>query len=302
ELVILKGSRFLNGALRELGLPKGLMIGAVSREDRVFIPGPNDSFEVDDHVMLIGGHDVVEETFYRFEHSTPTKKGVVIAGGGETGYHLAKLLAKGHYSVVLMEADLDKCNDLAARLPHATVVHSDARIKKNLQEERVGSADVFVACTGDDENNIMACVETKELGVKNVLAIVSRPDYANVLGKLGLSGAVSPRQVFAKQIMSYLTTGPMIFRKEIVHDDDREENGVTVIETKVVEDAPATEHVLALLELPPACRIASLTRNDVSRVPGADDRLQPGDVVVLLAANSSVDDALKLFYPHGRPG
>ena len=59
-------------------------------------------------------------------------------------------------------------------------------------------ADVFVGCTGEDEDSIMACVEARELGAKTIMCIVSRPDYANVMGKLGIDHAVSPRKVMSE--------------------------------------------------------------------------------------------------------
>ena len=98
------------------------------------------------------------------------------------------------------EADRDRCDFLASHLKHTTVVNCDAQRRADMEEERVGSADVFVACTGEDENNIMACVEARELGAKMTAALVSRPDYANVVGKLGIDETVSPREVVARQI------------------------------------------------------------------------------------------------------
>ena len=71
-------------------------------------------------------------------------------------------------------------------------MHTDATRRDSLEEERVGSADVFVACTGEDENNIMAAVEARDIGTKTVMALVSRPDYAHVVGKLGIDVTREP--------------------------------------------------------------------------------------------------------------
>lgn len=301
EITVTSKSKMLGMPIRQLGLPKGVIIGSIEREGGVFIAEAEDELKEGDRIILIGSHENIEAVSYRFEKSTPKKKGVVIAGGGETGFHLARLLKEDHYTVVLMEADYEQCNQLAARLPHVTVVHSDATIQKNLEEERIGSADVFIACTGDDENNIVACVEAKELGAASVMAIVSRPDYANILGKLGIDHAVSPREVVAKQVMSFLNAGPLIYRRALGSEEAADGEGVTVMEIEVLEDVPATQHVLANLDLPPSCLIASVSRGEITRVPGADDRLEPGDTVIAMAANKAVRDTLKLFYPNGVP-
>jgi trk system potassium uptake protein TrkA len=146
-----------------------------------------------------------------------------------------------------------------------------------------------VACTGDDEENIMASVEARELGTKSVMAIVGRPDYANVVGKLGIDLAVSPREVMAKQVLGLLNTGPVISRTNL------SESSVSVLELEVRETAPATDHVLANLQLPPHCLLAAITREDFVHVPGADDRLKAGDIVVALVDKQATDTLLTLF-------
>ena len=159
-----------------------------------------------------------------------------------------------------------------------------------LEEERVGDADVFVACTGEDENNIMAGVEAREIGAKKIMAIVGRPDYASVVGKLGIDVAVSERDVMAKQVIGFLNTGAVISRTALPGGQ------IGVYEIEVTSDCPATEHVLAKLQLPAQCLIAAVLRDEYVRVPGADDRLVAGDTVVALIEDAAVEAALQYFH------
>jgi len=213
----------------------------------------------------------------------------VIAGGGETGYHLAQILDVEKFAVTLLEFDLDRCNFLAEKLKRATVVHSDATRRAVLEEERVGTADVFVACTGDDENNIMSGVEARDIGTKTVMVLVGRPDYAQVVGKLGIDLVVSPRQVMAKQVLGFLNSGPVISRIALG------DGTISVLEVEVLADSPATQSKLADLKLPKQCLIAAVMREDYARVPGGDDQLHAGDTVVVLVDDDVVDPALKAF-------
>ena len=174
-------------------------------------------------------------------------------------------------------------------LPHVTVVEADARRRTVLEEERVGSADVFAACFGDDENNIMACVEAKEIGAKCMMAIVNRPDYAEVVEKLGINVTVSPREVMANQILAFLNDGPVLSRTSIV------EGRVGIYEIEVVDGVPITENDLANVKLPPKCLIAAVTSQEQVRVPGAEDRLVPGDTAIALVDDVSVDEMFALF-------
>ena len=289
ELLVAANNTAVGHRLKELALPKGVRLGSISRDGKMWIAGAEDKIQSGDRITVIGNRDDVDNVKDLFRADPGAKIGVVIAGGGETGYHLAKTLEGQRFAVVLLEEDRDRCDYLAGNLDHTTVVHQDATRRANLEEERVGSADVFVACTGDDENNIMAAVEASDIGAETILAIISRPDYAHVVGKLGIDLAVSPREVMAKQVLGYLNRGPVISRTALG------DGGISVLEIEVLTDSPATEHVLANLELPQQCLIAAVMREGFSKVPGADDRLKPGDTVVVMVDDQSVDDCVKVF-------
>ncbi|MCH2128777.1 MAG: Trk system potassium transporter TrkA [Pirellulaceae bacterium] len=293
EIVVREKTRSVGVPLKSLELPSGVRIGSIHRDDRMWIAGAEDILCVDDRITLIGERDDIDELTDLFRVTPEPKIGVVIAGGGETGYHLARSLEGERCAVVLMESSEDRASFLAANLKHSTILQVDATRHAVLEEERVGSADVFVACTGDDENNIMAGVEAREIGAKRIMSIVSRPDYAHVVGNLGIDLAVSPREVMARQVMGFLNTGPVISRTSLPG------GSIEVIEMDVLEGAPATEHVLANLALPNACLIAALTRDQYVRVPGAGDRLEPGDTVVTLVDDSAIEDIIHIFSVNG---
>jgi len=296
ELTITNGTSAVGVPLKDLQLPKGVRIGSINRNGKMSIAGAEDEIVVGDRITLIGSSEEIDDVKELFEIEPPQKQGVVIAGGGETGYHLARVLEGKRYAVVLMENNRQRCEFLAAHLKSATVVNADAQRRANLEEERVGSADVFVACAGDDEDNIMACVEARELGAKTIAAIVSRPDYANVVAKLGIDHAVSPRDVVAKEVMGFLNTGAVISRTPLTPDAS-----IEIFEMEVLPRAAATEHALAQLQLPPQCLIAAVIRESYVHVPGAEDRLAPGDTVVALAEQSAVDQMLKVFNVNDAP-
>ncbi|MEK6247397.1 MAG: Trk system potassium transporter TrkA, partial [Planctomycetales bacterium] len=144
--------------IKELGLPPGVRIASIMRGGRTTLALADDILQVDDRITLIGTGGDVDEVKDLFQKETPAKLGIVIAGGGETGYHLALSLDTGRFGVVLMETDLERCEFLSQKLKATTVVHANATQRAHLEEERVGSADVFVACMSADEDNILSCV------------------------------------------------------------------------------------------------------------------------------------------------
>lgn len=294
EVVVAKKEKGVGIPLKTVGLPTAVRVGSITRDGQSWIAGADDVIEIGDRLTIIGKCSDIDDGKELFFSGGQSKMGVVIAGGGETGYHLAAALEGHRFGVVLMERDRERCDFLASHLKHTVVVCSDATRRANLEEERVGSADVFVACTGDDENNIMASVEARDIGAKTIMALVGRPDYAHVVGKLGIDQAVSPREVVAKQVLGFLTSGPTVSRTSLSEDSQ-----ISVLEIDVEPGSTATEHVLANLGLPPQCLIAAVIREGFTTVPGADSHFQSGDSAIALVADDVAEDVEELFEsPH----
>ena len=289
EMLVSPNSKSVGKTIRELDLPGRIRVGSIVREGESRITSADDVVQAGDRLTVIGSRKEVDAIKPTFCGESGRKLSVVIAGGGETGYHLARILEAQRFNVSLFEADRERCDFLAAQLQETTVVHTDATLRDSLEEERVGAADVFVACMGEDENNIMAAVEARDIGTAMVMALVSRPDYAHVVGKLGIDITVSPREVVAKQILGYLNSGPVISRTPLGDGE------ICVLEIEVLEGAVITEHVLAKLSLPERCLIAAVIRSEFAFVPGADDRLKPGDNVVVMVDEANADAVVRMF-------
>lgn len=289
EMLVSPKSKSVGKTIRDLALPGRVLVGSIVREGHSRIATAEDTIEAGDRLTVIGARKEVDEVKSNFCRNAGGKLSVVIAGGGETGYHLARILEAQRFHVALMDSDRERCDFLAGQLHETTVVNSDATRRASLEEERVGSADVFVACMGEDENNIMAAVEARDIGANTVMALVSRPDYAHVVGKLGIDMTVSPREVVAKQILGYLNSGPVISRTALG------DGGICVLEIEVLEGAVVTEHIIAKLTLPSRCLIAAVIRSEFAFVPGGDDRLKAGDTVVVMVDENDTTGVVRMF-------
>ncbi|MFQ5734020.1 MAG: Trk system potassium transporter TrkA [Planctomycetaceae bacterium] len=290
EVAVDEGAKAVGIPLRDLKMPPEARIGLISNAERTIIAGADDVLKPGDHATLIGNRKQIEHVKKMFEHKLLSRLNVVIAGGGEIGFHLAELLQSGRYHVTLMEADVQRCEFLAGRLERTTVLHADVTRQNQLEENRVGNADVFVAATGHDENNIVAGIEARELGAKRIISVVRRPDHAKVLHKLGVDVAVSPRQVMARQILGMLDAGPIIARSYISGGE------AEVWEVEILAGVPVTQAPLKELNIPHAL-VAAIVYQDYTRVPGADDQMHPGETAVLLVQQANARDVLRLFEP-----
>lgn len=293
EMEVAKKSAASGHKLFDLKLPRAVRIGSIAREGRMWIASGQDELHAGDRVSLIGMPDAVSKARSLFgvgiEHRA--RQRVMIAGGGETGYHLAEALSPHDYRTVLLERDADRCSHLAKLLPQVTVIHANANRRSVLEDEGSGTVDYFVACTGNDESNIMAGVEARELGASRVMCMVGRPDYANVVGKLGIDRAVSERDVVARQILGFLNEGAIISQSRLPN------GAIGIYELEILEQTRVTDATLAELPLAGRCLIAAIQRDGFVRVPTADDRLQTGDVVVALIDQAAAVDCLSLFNP-----
>ncbi|MAP08357.1 MAG: Trk system potassium transporter TrkA [Rhodopirellula sp.] len=292
EMDVAAGSAAAGKKLMELQLPPSVRVGSLAREGRMWIASGADETRAGDRVSLVGMPDAVSVARQIFggEKRRRKQSKVMIAGGGETGYHLAGLLGREDFRTVLLEQDAKRCEQLSKLLPDVTVVHANANRRSVLEDEGGGTVDYFVGCTGNDENNIMAGVEARELGASRVMCVVGRPDYANVVGKLGIDLAVSEQDVVARQILGFLNEGAIISQSKLPN------GSIGVYELEILEGSAVTQASLANLPLAGRCLIAAIQRDGFVRVPTASDVLEVNDIIVALIDLSDADEVLSLFH------
>jgi len=174
-------------------------------------------------------------------------------------------------------------------LENASVVHDNAKRREVLEEERIETADFFVACTGEDEVNMMMSVAAKDLGAKKVLAVIGRPDYSRITEKIGIDVAVSQQEAMSKQISAFLNEGSVLMRAKLPG------GLISVLEIEVGESAACSKGSLAEISAPERCLVAAIMRQDQVFVPGASNQVKPGDIVVLLVEDDMIDQSIGFF-------
>jgi len=291
ELIVGQEGKLTQSAVRDLGLSPNVRLGTIQREKKMWIASAEDQLQIGDKVTVFSRPEDVQSVKTIFKTGTSAQRRVVIAGGGETGLHLARTLERESFLVMIIEQDEERCKLLANQLESTSIINASAREIENLKEQRVGNADVFVACAGDDDDNMMLGVKASDLGAKQVMCVIGKPDYASVINRLGIDLAVSSRDVMARQIVSYLNEGNVISRTKMPG------GLINVIEVDVLAGSKATETTLAELGLPERCLLVAVIQQDQVRVPGASDRINPNDTVVLIVEDDVVESALAFFRP-----
>ena len=289
EFIVGQEGKLTRNTLRDIGISSNVRVGTIQREKRIWIASADDQLCIGDKVTVFCRPEDMKSVRALFKTGTSQTRRIVIAGGGETGFHLARTLERESFKVTIIEQDEKRCIALANMLESTSVINAIATDPENLEEQRIGNADIFVACTGDDEDNLVMAVKANELGAKKVMCTIGRPDYASGTKRLGIDVAVSSRDVMAKQISSYLHQGVVISRVKM-------EGGlINVIEVDVMEGSPATKSILAEIGIPERCLIVAVIQLDYVRVPGAKDRLTANDTVILIVEDDVVESTLSIF-------
>ncbi len=290
DVVVTRESSLTGKPLSELKLPPEVRIGAITRDAVVSIATASDKIEVGDRVTLLGARPSVETTKKTLLTHSVNKRDAVIVGGGETGFFVASVLEKRNYNVTLFERNRARCEYLARRLTNTVVVCGDGRRCSVLEERRVGKGDIFIACAGDDEYNIMACVEAMELGVTTLLAVVNHQDYANVVGKLGITEVISPFEVVGRQVEGLMHKGSLVFQNSTLLNGP-----IEVVELEVDQGSRMTQAPLKDLGVPKPTLIAAVIRENNVVIPSAEFEFHAGDSVVALTLVERIPDLVELF-------
>ncbi len=205
---------------------------------------------------------------------------VVVAGAGNMGRHLAAdLLARGH-DVTLIDQTTDAAVRAREELPEqVTVLLGDACEVYVLEEAKVGQADVIVAATGDDEDNLVISLLAKqEFAVPRVLARVNHPNNEWMFTEQwGVDMAVSPPHILTALVEEAVTVGDLVRLLKL------QRGRVTLVELTLKEGSAAVGHPMYELRLPLDSAIVAIVREEHVVIPQPETVLTAGDEVMALA-------------------
>jgi trk system potassium uptake protein len=201
---------------------------------------------------------------------------IVIGGGGQVGYYLAKgLLQQGH-EVLLLEKDPRRVRQLAEELG-SSVTKGDACEARTLADVGVERADVVIAVTGDDEDNLVICQVAKaRFKVKSTIARVNNPRNDELFRALGIDVTVSPTQTILHLIEAEIPHHTIVPLLTLTRA------GLGLVEVTVPPDSPAAGKPLKALRLPISVNVALIVRNDRNITPSGDTTIEAEDRIFAL--------------------
>jgi trk system potassium uptake protein len=211
---------------------------------------------------------------------------VIVAGAGKVGWNLARELLEKEHEVTVIEADRRRYLTVEQELEHA-VHYGDATELWVLERAGINRADLVVAVTGDDEDNLLICQVAKEkYVVDRIIARCNNPRNLEHFKLLGIQPAVSATDLILRLIEHEVP------RYGLVHLLDLPEERLEIIELVVSEGAPAAGREVRDLDLPEGSLVVAVLRSEGGGfVPKADTMIEAGDEV-LLVLDPGLEDAI----------
>jgi trk system potassium uptake protein TrkA len=194
---------------------KRVMVVGIDRKKNFHIPTANDAIRHDDMVYLFGAEETVRELCGRFDHKMPRKiRKIVILGADTLGIEIARALSVHGATIKLIEKDLQKCRRAAEILQNnATVINSKYGDFRLYRDEGLTNAQMLIASTANDEENIIKCIEAKEHGIEKVVAINNDIEYYNLMHSLGLVIVRGPKTNAFYSIMETIGSNTAVNEK-----------------------------------------------------------------------------------------
>ncbi|MBI3740544.1 MAG: TrkA family potassium uptake protein [Chloroflexi bacterium] len=199
---------------------------------------------------------------------------IVIVGGGKVGYYLAKHLLHDGHEVLVIEKDRKKEEALIAELGEISL-RGDGTETWAMNKAGLSRADIVIAVTGDDEDNLMISQMAKsKYGVRRAIARINNPKNEHIFRLLGIQQTVSTTEIILAQIEREIPA------HSLVHLMTLREAGAAILEARVPEDSPAAGKMLKELNLPDDFVMPLIIREGKGIVPQSSTLLNAGDEVV----------------------
>jgi trk system potassium uptake protein TrkA len=224
---------------------------------------------------------------------------MIVVGGGKVGYYLAKELVEEGHEVLVIEQDAAKCERISEELGDIALL-GDGCEAATMEIAGFGRADMVLAVTGDDEDNLVSCQVAKHMfNVPRTIARINNPKNEAIFRKLGIDTTVSATAAVLAQIEQELPTHPLIPLLRL------KGGGLEIVEVKVPPDsATVGKKVVDILLPQQALIVLTIDKEGVPRIPTGDTVIHADDDVVAVTRVEH-EDALRAILTgadEGQPG
>ena len=214
---------------------------------------------------------------------------IIVVGGGKVGYYLTKTLLNEGHEILLIERDSAKVDTYAGRFG-SVVLEGDGAEASVLARAGAARADVVIAVTGEDEDNLVVCqVAKQKFQVGRTIARVNKPKNEHLFRLLGIDVTVSQTNYILNLIEQAIPERAFIHLLSLRHAD------LAIIEATIDENSPVAHRTIDDIDLPVACVIAAIARDADVIVPEGTTEILPNDEIIAITHREQENELRRLL-------
>jgi len=273
-------------------------IMGVIREGKFVVLKKNDIMLKEDKAYVIINASQMKDTLSAFGHNEKISNKILIIGGGNIGFNLAKNLEESFDStrVKIIEKNKERAELIASELNDTIVINGDALDEEVLLEANIDEVQTVLALTNDDEDNLMVSVlveklakDNSELSDKRTMALINKPNYSLLQSSLKIDDFIDPRLNTVSSILKHIHKGTIENAYSILNGE------YEIIEAEIIETSELISKELKNSNLPDEIRIGAILRGENVIIPRSNFVFKKEDIVVLLAKKDFLQVVENMF-------
>ncbi len=261
-------------------------IMGVIREEKFVVLKKTDIMLESDRAYVVINASQMKDTLNAFGHNEKISNKILIIGGGNIGFNLAKNLEESFDSarVKIIEKNKERAELIASELNNTIVINGDALDEEVLIEANIDEVQTVLALTNDDEDNLMVSVlvekfakDNSELSDKRTMALINKPNYSLLQSSLKIDDFIDPRMNTVSSILKHIHKGSIENAYSILNGE------YEIIEAEIIETSELINKELKNSNLPDEIRVGAILRGEEVVIPRSNFVFKKEDIVVLLA-------------------
>ena len=267
------------------------ILGVIRDEKFIFLK-KNDVMKKNDKAYVIINSIQMKETLSAFGHNEKISNKILIIGGGNIGFNLAKNIEESFDDARLkiIEKDKGRAEIIANELNNTIVINGNGLDEDILAEVNLEDVETVIALTNDDEDNLMVSVLVEKFSKdKKTMALINKPNYSLLQSSLKIDDLIDPRMTTVSSILKHVHKGTIETAYSIMNGD------YEVIEAEIIETSELINKELKNCELPDEIRIGAVLRKNEIIIPRSNFIFKKDDIVVFLTKKDQLPLVESMF-------
>ena len=264
----------------------------VIRNEKFIILKKNHVMKKNDKAYVIINSEQMQQTLLAFGHEEKISKKILIIGGGNIGFNLAKNIEQSFDDarVKIIEKDKARAELIANDLNNSIVINGNGLDEDVLSEANLDEIETVIALTNDDEDNLMVSVLVEKFSKdKRTMALINKPNYSLLQSSLKIDDLIDPRMNTVSSILKHVHKGTIETAYTILNGE------YEVIEAEIIETSELINKELRKSNLPEEIRIGAILRDKDIIIPRSNFVFKKKDIVVFLAKRDQLSVVENMF-------